>query len=39
MKKIVEKMMHFVFLGSVIITVPSYIVWITSAQNTIVQLR
>lgn len=38
MKKIVEKMMHFVFLGSVIITIPSYIVWITSVQNTINQL-
>jgi hypothetical protein len=38
MKKIVEKMMNFVFLGSVIITIPSYIVWITSVNDTINKL-
>ena len=39
MKKVVENLQYFLFLGSVLITVPSYIVWITSVQNTIVQLR
>jgi hypothetical protein len=39
MKKVVEKLQYLFFLSSVLITVPSYIVWITSVQNTIVQLR
>ena len=39
MKKVVENLQYFLFLGSVLITVPSYIVWITSVRDSIVQLR
>ena len=39
MKKVVENLQYFLFLGSVLITIPSYIVWITNVRDTIVQLR
>ena len=39
MKKVVENLQYLFFLTSVLITVPSYIVWITSVRDSIVQLR